>query len=77
MCKSCIAYGILGAVSLVLLVGALAYQWTARPMLALDMATGVLVAQYFVGLTVMAAAKYYKSQICCMPEKAKHARKKR
>ena len=76
MCKSCIAYGILGAVSLVLLVGALAYQWTARPMLALDMATGVLVAQYFVGLTVMAAAKYYKSQICCMPA-AKQAKKKR
>lgn len=76
MCTNCIAYGILGALSLILLVDAVALQWTARPALALDMATGVLAAQYFVGLTVMAAAKYYKCLICCMPG-VKQVKKKR
>ncbi|MBI4014752.1 MAG: hypothetical protein HY365_02235, partial [Candidatus Aenigmarchaeota archaeon] len=75
MCTNCIAYGVLGALALILLVDAVALQWTVRPALALDVATGVLAAQYFVGLTVLAAAKYYKCQICCMPA-AKQDKKK-
>jgi len=69
-------YSVFGALALVLLVSGIGQQ-LKMPEIGLDMATGILALQYFAGVALMGAAKYYKAQAHCMNESESKKRKKR
>ena len=76
MCSNCIAYSVFGALALVLLVSGIGQQ-LKMPEIGLDMATGIMALQYFSGIALMGAAKYYKAQAHCMGMESESKKRKK